>query len=84
MSTETEFIALKARVAELEDRIRFLYKHLHVEFEENPLAANAKVMALVKQGKLIEAIKMYREIYNVDLAEAKEAVDDLQVKLGMK
>jgi ribosomal protein L7/L12 len=84
MSTETEFIALKARVAELEDRIRFLYKHLHVEFEENPLAANVKVMALVKQGKLIEAIKMYREIYNVDLAEAKEAVDDLQVKLGMK
>jgi ribosomal protein L7/L12 len=83
MTTETEFIALKARVAELEDRIQFLYKHLKIEFVADPLAANARVVALVKEGKLIEAIKMYREIYNVGLAEAKIAVDDIQASLGM-
>jgi ribosomal protein L7/L12 len=83
MTTETDFIALKARVAELEDRIQFLYQHLNVAFVENPLAANARVVALVKEGKLIEAIKMYREIYNVGLAEAKKAVDGIQASLGM-
>lgn len=83
MSAETEFIALKARVAELEDRIEFLYRHLNIEYVANPQAANAKVVALVKKGSLIEAIKLYREIYNVGLAEAKRAVDQIQAGLGM-
>lgn len=83
MTAETELIALKARVAELQDRIEFLYRHLNIEYVENPQAANAKVVALIRKGSLIEAIKLYREIYNVGLAEAKQAVDRIQAGLGM-
>ncbi len=39
---------------------------------------NSKVRALLLQGNKIEAIKIYRKIYNVGLAEAKRAVDALE------
>ena len=35
------------------------------------------VMALVRENKLIEAIKVYRELHGGDLAAAKQAVDRL-------
>ena len=38
----------------------------------------AEIRQLAESGNLIEAIKRYREIYNVGLAEAKEAVEALQ------
>jgi ribosomal protein L7/L12 len=31
----------------------------------------------------IEAIKIYRELYNTGLAEAKNAIDDLEARLGL-
>lgn len=83
MSSDTDLIALKARVAELEDRVKFLYTHLKIDYVADPLAANAQVVALIMSGKLIDAVKAYREIYNVGLAEAKQAVDQIQAKLGI-
>ena len=35
------------------------------------------VLLLIRQQKLIDAIKLYREIHNVGLKEAKDAVDAL-------
>jgi ribosomal protein L7/L12 len=67
MSNE-EIMRLRVRVAESEDRIEFLYKKLGIEYIENPRMANAKIEELVKQGNKIEAIKVYRELYNVGLA----------------
>ncbi len=83
MSSDTDLIALKARVAELEDRIKFLYNHLQITYVAEPLAANAQVVSLIKAGKLMDAVKAYREIYNVGLNEAKKAVEALQASLGM-
>ena len=83
MPTETDFAALKARVAELEDRLQFLYHHFSVEYVADPVAANARVVAQIKAGNLIEAIKVYREIYNGGLAEAKAAVEKIQADLGL-
>jgi len=40
MSTETELIALRARVAELEDRLQYLYKRLNIEYAANPSAVD--------------------------------------------
>ena len=37
----------------------------------------ADVERLVREGQRIAAIKVYREIHNVGLAEAKKAVDEL-------
>jgi ribosomal protein L7/L12 len=70
-------------VAELEDRVEFLYRHLKLEFVADPIAANARVVAQIRAGNLIEAIKVYREIYNAGLAEAKTAVDRIKSDLGL-
>ena len=75
-----DFDALKARVAELEDKIKFLYLRLNIEYMEGgpTQAVNAKVRELLQRGNKIEAIKVYREAYNVGLAEAKHVVDSIE------
>jgi ribosomal protein L7/L12 len=83
MTTETEIIALRSRVAELEDRLQYLYKYLRIEYSDNPNPANQKVVEALRQGGKIEAIKVYREIYNVGLAEAKQAVESIEASLGL-
>lgn len=77
MVTETDIIALKARIAELEDRLKFLYRHLNIEFLENnsdPISS-PQIQAALREGNKIAAIKIYREMTGVGLAEAKQAID---------
>lgn len=77
---ESDFDALKARVAELEYRLNFIYRRLNIEYVEGDKAeaVNSKVRALLLQGNKIEAIKVYREVYNVGLAEAKHVIDSIE------
>lgn len=82
MSNETEILQLRSRVVQLEARLEFLYNHLQIEYVDNPDAANQRVMDVLRKGNKIEAIKIYREIYNVGLAEAKQAVDGMESRLG--
>ena len=72
-----DFDSLKARMAELEDKLKFLYDRMNIEYmdEDAVRTVNSKVRALLLKGNKIEAIKAYREIYNVGLAEAKQAID---------
>lgn len=81
--SDEEITRLRIRIAELEDRIEFLYKNLGVEYIENPRMADAKLIELIKQGNKIEAIKVHRDLYNTGLAEAKSAIDDLEARLGL-
>ena len=83
MVTESEILALRSRVNELEARREYLYKHLHIEYSDNPDEANKKVLEMLVRGNKIEAIKNYREIHNVGLAEAKKAVDGMESRLGL-
>ena len=84
MSTEQELLTLRSLINELEDRLKYLYQHLRIEYSDNPGAANAKVIELIRSGNKIEAIKAYREIHNVELAEAKRAVDGMGTRLGSR
>ncbi len=77
MTVETDIVALRARVRELEDHIKYLYTHLNIRYFESSEAGDAKVVEMIKKGNKIEAIKIYREIHNVGLAEAKQAVDGM-------
>ena len=43
---------------------------------------DAQVIEMLKKGNKIEAVKIYREIYNCGLAEAKHAVEGIEVRLG--
>jgi ribosomal protein L7/L12 len=83
MSTEADLIALRARVAELEDRLEYLYKRLNIEYVANSSALDPRIVEYLKKGNKIEAIKIYREIHNVGLAEAKEAVEGIAASLGV-
>ncbi len=77
MVTETDIIALKARIAELEDRLKFIYRHLNIEFLDNnsdPISS-PQIQAALREGNKIAAIKIYREMTGVGLAEAKQAID---------
>ena len=84
MVLDQEVQQLRVRVAQLEAYVAFLYKHLGVTFvpETNP-GDDPRVIELIKKGKMIDAIKIYRELSNTSLPDAKQAVEDMQRRLGI-
>jgi ribosomal protein L7/L12 len=83
MSGDYEVMELRARVLELEGKIEFLYKHLGVTYLKEITQADQKVADVLRNGSIIEAIKVYREIHNVGLAEAKQAVEEIKSRFGL-
>jgi ribosomal protein L7/L12 len=83
MVGDTDILAMKSRINELEARLEYVYKYLRIEYSDNPDAANKEVLALLVRGNKIEAIKRYREIHNVGLAEGKQAVDGMESRMGL-
>jgi ribosomal protein L7/L12 len=81
MITESEILGLRSRITELENRLDFLYARLGIAYVTDQPAVDSRIMDALKQGNKIEAIKIYREIYNVGLAEAKRAVENMESKL---
>ena len=77
MVTENDIIALKARIAELEDRLKFIYRHLNIDFLDNNSdpVSSPQIQAALREGNKIAAIKIYREMTGVGLAEAKQVID---------
>lgn len=45
---------------------------------------NTQLKELIKSGNKIQAIKLYREKYNVGLKEAKDAIDDMAAEKPVK
>lgn len=85
MPTEAEFLALKSRVNELEDKLKLLYQRLHIDYADpnaDPALA-PPVLEALRRGNKIEAIKLYRQLAGVGLAEAKHAIDEIEAKLGL-
>jgi len=44
---------------------------------------DARVIDMLKKGNKLGAIKIYGEIYTCGLAEAKQAVDGIEVRSGL-
>lgn len=77
MVTEVEVQQLRSRINELEDRLKLLYRHLNLEYSDSasdPLLS-PQIQAAIRSGNKIEAIKLYREMTGVGLAEAKAVID---------
>lgn len=77
MVTEAEIQLLRSRLNELEDRMKFLYERLNLDYVDpnsDPLRS-PQVQEALRRGNKIEAIKLYRELTGMGLAEAKEAID---------
>lgn len=78
MSTEQDLITLRARVAELERRFDFIYRKMGVEYVDHPGMADPRTIALIKKGNKLETIKVYRDLTNAGLQEAKAAVERIE------
>lgn len=48
----------------------------------DPAQGRAELVALLREGRKIMAVKRYRELTGVGLAEAKAVIDDLEQQLG--
>jgi ribosomal protein L7/L12 len=85
MVSDQDFFQLRGRVTRLEEQIEFLYNHSGVTFPpEIDHSEPPKVIELLKQGKKVDAIIIYGELNRLNLAEAKQAVEAIQRKLGIK
>ena len=85
MVTEADIQLLRSRINELEDRLKFLYDKLNISFADpnsDPILS-PQIQEALRRGNKIEAIKIYRELTGVGLAEAKQAVDNLESRLGL-
>jgi ribosomal protein L7/L12 len=77
MPTEAEFLLLRSKVKELEEKLEFLYRRFNIDYSDpnsDPILA-PQVQDALRRGNKIEAIKIYRELTGVGLAEAKDAVE---------
>jgi len=80
-----EFTLLARRVRLLERKIDKILEHLEIDFEDNDvgIAANVSpdVIDWVRRGNIIEAIKVYRSYSGVGLKEAKDVIDEINVRV---
>ena len=77
MVTEADILLLKSRINELEEKLQFLYRRLNIDYA-TPTAEPGlapEIQDALRRGNKIEAIKIYREMTGVGLAEAKDAID---------
>jgi ribosomal protein L7/L12 len=78
MVTETDVQLLRSRINELEDRLKFLYQRLGIDYVTDPNTNpinSPQIQAALRSGNKIEAIKIYREVTGVGLSEAKDVID---------
>jgi ribosomal protein L7/L12 len=82
--TEQQYLDLRNRLIRLEGRMAFLYEHLGMTFvPEEQLTDDPRIVAALKKGNLLDAIKAYREITGAGMEEAKKAVEEMQGRLGL-
>ncbi len=78
MVDDAQFAKLNARVELLERQVAFLLNQTSVAYIDRPVARSYPDVAELKhQGKLIDAIKLYRSYTNTSLAEAKNFVENM-------
>ncbi len=77
-------IALGERVVQLEEEVQFLMAHTSAPYvrptPEERAANEDAVITLLKKGKTMEAIKLYREKHPTTLQDAQKAIDELRKK----
>lgn len=81
MPTEAEFLLLQSHVRELEDKLQFLYRRLNIDYADpNSTERSPQIQEALRRGDKIGAIKIYRELTGVGLAEAKQAVEAMEAR----
>ena len=79
-----EMELLRSRISRLEAQLEFVYKHFGLTYIENAQPGDdPRVIDALRKNNLIEAIKIYRELTNLGLAEAKAAVEAIRARRGV-
>jgi ribosomal protein L7/L12 len=68
------FAQIGQRLQELEAQVEVLSRIAGVPYATSHPPVPPEIVALARSGKIIEAIKQYRELTNVGMEEAKAAV----------
>jgi len=75
---------LRSRINRLETQLDFLYKHFGLTYSENADPGDdPRILDALRKNNMIEAIKIYREMTNLGLAEAKAAVEAIRARRGV-
>ena len=89
MASSQELLEIKQRLALIETRLQQLFEHLDLRPRETAggdwwgggegdppdPATDPEIQDLLAKGNEIQAIKRYRELTGLGLAEAKEAIE---------
>ena len=77
MVTEADIQLLRSSINELEDRLKFIYRRLNIEYADpnSDPVLSPQVQDALRRGNKIEAIKVYHELTGVGLAEAKDVIE---------
>ena len=79
---EHEITELRERIAHLEGQVEFLFKHLGVTFvPEAAPGDDPRIIEQLKQGDLLGAVRIHREINKSDYITARQAVDEIKGRL---
>ncbi|MCQ8192927.1 ribosomal protein L7/L12 [Streptomyces rugosispiralis] len=73
---ESRIQKVQRRADRIERKLDLILDHLDIQVTEPGLE---RVVALVREGKKIEAIKVYRQLTDAGLKEAKDAVERMEV-----
>jgi len=65
---------LQERINELEKRVDFLYDRMNISHPMG-FVSDPELIAAIRKGDKIEAIKIYRSLTDCDLLTAKNAVE---------
>ncbi|MFD5425135.1 ribosomal protein L7/L12 [Streptomyces sp. NPDC127084] len=78
-SVELKLSRMERRISRLERKLDQVLGHMGVSEPADPRLE--RVTALLREGRKIEAIKVYRGVTDADLKEAKDAVERMEAGL---
>ena len=78
--TDREIFELRQRVEKLERQVAFLLKNSGMMYQDEPnQGVSPEIMDLVRKGRKIQAIKLFRQETGADLKYAKEYIESLEL-----
>ena len=86
MSADRQLLELEQRLALIETRLEQLFEHLDLaprapadsgELDPNE---DPEIQDLLAKGNKVQAVKRYRELTGVGIAEAQRAIDSAQAR----
>jgi ribosomal protein L7/L12 len=82
MGVDRHLLEIQQRVALIESRLEQLFEHLDLAPREAPGPGDAvddpEIQDLLAKGNEAQAVKRYRELTGVGIAEAKKAIEQAQ------